>query len=404
MSAGIFEGSGQDLKYAWRGLLQHPGLSVLAMLTLALGLGATTAIFSVVHGVLLQPLPYPHPDRLMAVWEVTRSGNHSRLADPNFDDLRDQSHSFAALAKYQSAIAPVTGLAEPVRANIAVVSRDFFAVLGTGPAIGRRLTAEDTRPGAAPAVLASHAFWQTHLGPAGMAAENLAAVRLRIDGRDYAVAGILPPGFDFPAKTDLWLPAELDPENPSRTSHNFSAIGRLRDGISAAAASADLNAIAQRIVRESSEQGDYLLRGAGAGPLQAALTGRVRSPLYLPRRGRILPWRARTSPFSPGRGRRSGDASWRFAAPRAGQTRLVRQFIAEAFLLSGLSAPGGDRRVGGARARAGAARAPAAGRSRHSLACAGARRRPGAGDRRGARHRDGERPRAAIARAAWPAR
>src|SRR5471030_2049757 len=126
MPSGIFEGWGQDLKYAWRGLLQQPGFSVLAMLTLALGLGATTAIFSVVYGVLLQPLPYPQPDRLMTVWEATRSGNHARLADPNFDDFRDQNHSFAALAKYSSGVASVTGMVEPVRANIAVVSRGFF--------------------------------------------------------------------------------------------------------------------------------------------------------------------------------------------------------------------------------------------------------------------------------------
>ena len=213
MSVGIFEGWEQDLKYAWRGLLQHPGFSVLAMLTLALGLGATTAIFSVVYGVLLQPLPYPQPDRLMAVWEVTPSGNHARLADPNFDDFRDQNHSFAALAKYRGGIAPVTGMAEPVRANIAVVSRDFFTVLATEPEIGRTLTADDTRPGAQPVALVSHAFHQAHLSTTSreQAVPNLAAVHLHvhlhIEGRDYGVAGILPAGFDFPAKTDLWLPA-----------------------------------------------------------------------------------------------------------------------------------------------------------------------------------------------------
>src|SRR4051794_5770016 len=112
MTDGLLEGWGQDLKYAWRGLRRQPGLSVLAMLTLALGLGATTAMFSVVYGVLLQPLPYPQPDRLMAVWEVNRSGNRARLADPNFADFRDQNHTFDALAKYQSGVAPVTGLAE----------------------------------------------------------------------------------------------------------------------------------------------------------------------------------------------------------------------------------------------------------------------------------------------------
>jgi putative ABC transport system permease protein len=344
MSGGIFEGLGPDLKYAWRGLLQHPGFSALAVLTLALGLGATTAIFSVVYGVLVQPLPYSQPDRLMAVWEVTRSGNHARLADPNFDDFRDQNHSFAALAKYRSGIAPVTGMPEPVRANIALVSRDFFTVLATEPVSGRTFTADDTRPGAPPLALVSHAFWHAHLGGTTgpeQAVPNLAAVHLHIDGRDYGVAGILPVGFDFPAKTDLWLPVELDPGNPSRTSHNFAAIGRLRAGISAAAASADLNAIAQRIVRESPEQNDYLMRGAGAGPLQAALTGRVRSPLYLLLGAvgfLLLVACANVAHFLLARASKRGRELAIRRALGAGQRRLVRQFITEAFLLSGMSA------------------------------------------------------------------
>src|SRR3954462_4425129 len=193
MSHALVEGWGQDLKYAWRGLRRQPGLSVLAILTLAVGLGAATAIFSVVYGGLLQPLPYPEPDRLMAVWEVNRSGNHARLADPNFNDFRDQNHTFLALAKYQSGIAPVTGLPEPVRANIAVVSRDFFAVMATAPAIGRGFTGEDAHAGAPPVALVSHPFWQAHRG-----AGSRQSVHLRIDGRDYVVAGVLPPGFDFP--------------------------------------------------------------------------------------------------------------------------------------------------------------------------------------------------------------
>ena len=338
----MFEGWGQDFKYAWRGLRQHPGFSVLAMLTLALGLGATTAIFSVVYGVLLQPLPYPQPDRLMAVWEVTRTGNHARLADPNFDDFRDQNHSFTALAKYRSGIAPVTGLAEPVRANLTVVSRDFFTVLETTPVVGRAFTPDDTHPGAQPVALISHAFWRTHLGTtAEQAAPNLSGIHLRIDGRDYAVAGILPAGFDFPAKTDLWLPVELDPGNTSRTSHNFSAIGRRRAGVSAAAASADLNAIAESIVRESPEQNDYLLRGAGAGSLQAALTGRVRSPLYLLLGAvgfLLLVACANVAHFLLARASKRGRELAIRRALGAGQKRLVRQFVTEAFLLSGISA------------------------------------------------------------------
>jgi predicted permease len=343
MPAGILEGWRQDLKYAWRGLLQHPGFSALAMLTLALGLGATTAIFSVVYGVLLQPLPYPQPDRLMAVWEIAPGGRHVRLADPNFDDFRDQTHTFAALAKYRSEIAPVTGLAEPVRANVAMVSRDFFTVLDTAPVIGRAFAADDAHPGAQPVALVSERFWREHLRASGpeQAASELVAVHLHIDGRDYGVAGILPPGFDFPAQTDLWLPIELDPANPSRTSHNVLAIGRLRAGVSADVASADLNAVAQRIVRESPEQNDYLMRGAGAGPLQAALTGRVQSPLYLLLGAVVfllLVACANVAHFLLARASKRGRELAIRRALGAGQGRLARQFIAEAFLLSATSA------------------------------------------------------------------
>ncbi len=342
MSDGVFRGLGHDLKYAWRGLLQHPGFSVLAMLTLALGLGATTAIFSVVYGVLLQPLPYPQPDRLMSVWEVMRSGNHARLADPNFEDFREQNHSFAAMAKYRSGIVPVTGLAEPVRARVAVVSRDFFTVLGVQPVIGRTFTASDTHPGAPPAALVSHAFWQGHLRANGSdsAVANLPTDLLQIDGRAYAIVGVLPARFDFPAKTDLWLPVELDPANPSRTAHNYSAIGRLQAGTTVAAASADLDAIAQRIVRVSPDQNDYLMRGAGTGPLQAALTGRVRSPLYvlLGAVGFLLMVAcANVAHFLIARASKRGRELAIRRALGAGQARLMRQFITEALLLSGMS-------------------------------------------------------------------
>ncbi|HVD92116.1 MAG TPA: ABC transporter permease [Vicinamibacterales bacterium] len=346
MSDGIFEGWGQDLKYAWRGLLQQPGFSALAMLTLALGLGTTTAIFSVVYGVLLQPLPYAQPDRLMTVWEVNHSGNHARLAEPNFDDFRDQNHSFTALARYWSAIVPVTGMAEPERVNVAVVSRDFFKVLETAPAIGRGFTPDETRPGAQPTALVSHDFWRKHLSSMGgdTMSPDLAAVHLRVEGRDYAVVGILPAGFEFPAKADVWVPAELTPRTTSRTAHNFSAIGRLRDGVSAAEASDDLNAIAHRIVRETSEQNDYLLRGAGAGPLQTALTGRMRSPLYLLLGAvgfLLLVACANVAHFLLARASKRGRELAIRRALGAGQRRLVRQFITEAFLLSGISAAAG---------------------------------------------------------------
>ncbi len=342
MSAGIVEAWGSDLKYAWRGLLHHPGFTALAMLTLALGLGATTAIFSVVYGVLLQPLPYPQPDRLMAVWEGMPSGHHARLADPNFADFRDQNHSFSAMARYASVTESVTGTAEPERANVTLVSRDFLAVMGIVPAIGRGFTAADARLGAQPVALVSHRFWQDHFGTTDPehTAARMAAVHLRLEGRDYVVAGVLPAGFDFPAKTDLWVPTELDPENTSRTSHNFAAVGRLRPGVSVAAASADLNAIGERIRRGSPEQNDYLLQGAGAGPLQAALTGRVRSPLYVLLGAvgfLLLVACANVAHFLLARASKRGRELAIRRALGAGQGRLVRQFITEALLLSGAS-------------------------------------------------------------------
>src|SRR5262249_11269730 len=158
----------------------------------------------------------------------------------------------------------VTGPAEPVRANITAVSRDFFTVLGTPPAQGRTLTTDDARPGAQPVAFVSQTFWRSHLqagasraaaSPGGVGAD-LESIHRRCEGRDSAVAGVMPAGFDFPEKTDLWVPADLDPPNTSRTSHNFAAIGRLRDGVSVAAAGADLDSIARGIAAEATEKND----------------------------------------------------------------------------------------------------------------------------------------------------
>ena len=267
-----------DLRHAARVLLKNLGASGIAVFTLALAIGATTAIFTVVYGVLLRPLPYPTPDRLMAVWEVNHRGTYSRVADPNFDDFRDRNHTFVALAKFSDWVTSVSGTSEPARATVAPVSRDFFKVLGVQPFLGRGITPDDARIGAAPVAVVSHRYWVQSLGSASTFPTT---VHLRIENRVYTVVGVMPPGFQFPAKADLWVPAELEPENRSRTSHNFQAIGRLRDGISVSQAAADLSGIAKDIIRTSPEQGDYLLADATAIPLQASLTRRVGSTLYV---------------------------------------------------------------------------------------------------------------------------
>src|SRR3954469_21537620 len=139
----------QDLRYALRQLGRSPGFSAVAILTLALGIGATTAIFSVVYGVLLRPLPYADPNRIVAIYEIEPSGRHNRLADPNFDDFRDQSHSFQAIAKYSAYTAAVSGGSEPTRSIVAHVTPQFLRVFRVNPIIGRDLVADDNNKGGA---------------------------------------------------------------------------------------------------------------------------------------------------------------------------------------------------------------------------------------------------------------
>ena len=246
----------QDVRYGVRQLGKRPGFTAIVVLTLALGVGATTAIFSVVYGVLLRPLPYSDPGRIVAVFEVNTRGTWSRVADPNFDDFRDQNRSFEAIAKYSAGVASVSGAGQPTRTTVTNVSSDFFKVFRVQPIVGREITAEDTRKGAAPVVVVSYGYWKQHLG----SLRDLSRLHLKIDSADYSIIGVLPEGFQFPTDAELWLPADTEGENPSRTSHNYSAVGRLRDGVTVAQANIDISAIARRIHDTSSEQNDYLLK------------------------------------------------------------------------------------------------------------------------------------------------
>jgi putative ABC transport system permease protein len=266
-----------DCRYGLRQLRKNPGFTVVAVLTLALGIGATTAIFSVVYGVLLRPLPYPGSNRILAIFEVTSKGRPARVADPNFEDFRDQSRSFQAIAKYRDNVASVSGASQPTRTRVAYVSPDFLEVLGIQPILGRDFSAGDAKKGAGPTVLVSHGYWRQQLG----SPRDLSQSHLKIDGTIFSVIGVLPDGFRFPADVDLWLPADLDGKNASRTSHNYSAVGRLRDGVTVEQANRDISAIARRIHDASSEQGDYLLKDGLVVALQDSITRKARSPLLV---------------------------------------------------------------------------------------------------------------------------
>jgi predicted permease len=265
-----------DARYALRQLAKNPGFSAIAVLTLALGIGVATAIFSVVYGVLLRPLPYPDPDRIVSIFEVTTKGYPSRLADPNFDDFRDQSQSFQAIAKYTDWTASVSGAAMPTRTTVAAVSPAFLRVLGLAPILGRGFGDADAKRGAAPTVLVGDGYWKAMGSP-----RDLSQSRLKLDGQVYSVIGVLPAGFRFPHDAELWVPAGLDGESPSRTSHNYSAIARLKDGVTVQQANAEISGIARRIHDASPEKGDYLLADATVTSLHDALTGKARLALLV---------------------------------------------------------------------------------------------------------------------------
>ncbi len=329
-----------DLRHAARVLLKNSTATIVAVFTLALGIGATTAIFTVVYGVLLRPLPYPSPHRLMAVWEVNHRGNYSALAEPNFNDFRDRNRSFVAMAKFRGGIRSVTAMGEPTRTVMAMVSKDFFKVLGTEPSIGRSVGPDEARVGGAPVVVVSHGYWMRSLGSSA----SLSTLHLRIEGRDYSVIGVMPDGFQFPAKADLWTPAEVMPPRTSRTAHNWQAIARLRDDVTIAQATGDISAIAKDIVRNSSEQGDYLLADATAVSLQSSLTRRVGSTLYVLLGAvfflLLIACANVTNLLLAQAAARQRELAIRHALG-AGHFRLIRQFVTEAIVLLTISCAGG---------------------------------------------------------------
>jgi len=322
-----------DCRFGARQLRKNPGTTTIMVFTLALAIGATTAIFSVVYGVLVRPLPYAEPNRIMAIFEVNSGGTWSRLADPNFNDFRIQSHSFQAIAKYADMIASVSGASQPTRTTVAAVSPEFLRVFRVQPVIGRDFSADDAKKGAAPVVLVSHGYWKQYLG----SARDLSQSHLRIDSAVFSVIGVLPAGFQFPSDVALWLPADMDGENPSRTSHNYNAVGRLRDGVTVEEASRDISAIARRIHDTSSEQSDYLLKDGMVVRLQDFLTGKARSPLLILLGAvgfLLLVACANVANLLLAQASvRERELAVR-SALGATRRRLIRQFLTEAFLLS----------------------------------------------------------------------
>lgn len=322
----------QDVRYGLRMLARSPGFTAVAGLTLALAIGATTAIFSVVYGVLLRPLPYPRPEQIISVAERAADGHPMNFTDPNFDDLRAANHSLVALAEYDvNGVATVIDNAGPARVGVAFVSQDFFHAMGVAPALGRGFSPDEMRQGAGPAALVSYGYWRERLG----ASRDLSRFKLKMGEYVFSVVGVLPRGFSFPAGTDIWFPRELLEHLPSRTAHNWHVLGRLRDGVTLAQARADLSLIARRLNKQFSP--DIDMTDVDVAPLRDRLTGNVR-PALLILLGAVgfllLVGCANVANLELARAAaRERELAVR-AALGADRGRLVRQFFTESLLLA----------------------------------------------------------------------
>ena len=245
----LLEDLAQDARYALRSLRKHPGFTTVAILTLALGIGANTAIFSVINAVLLRPLPYENANRLVVVVETVAEKPIGGASFPNFADWRNQNTVFANLAAVrQRESFNLTGTGESERLQGRLVSANFLSTLGVKPIRGRDLVAEDDRPGATPAVLLSYGLWQRRFG----GDEKIVGQQLTLNRESYTVAGIMPPDFQFGFAADVTVPIGLSAErfSPRGRDPGIDTVARLKDGVSTDAANAELNTIAARLEQQ----------------------------------------------------------------------------------------------------------------------------------------------------------
>jgi putative ABC transport system permease protein len=236
----------QDLRFGARTLAKRPGFALVAVLTLALGIGANTAIFSVVNAVLLRPLPFRDAERLVLVYETTQTVPRDYVSVPNLEDYRAGSRSFESFATFVPQSVNLTGAgAEPERVVGAFVTSSFLPVIGVEPARGRAFTAEDDAQGGGQVVLLAHELWQRRFG----ADPEIVGKSLTFNGEPYTVVGVMPEGFRYPTITpDVLLPAQRWPNyKVARSFRGCWIVGRLKDGVTREAAEAELRAIAKRL-------------------------------------------------------------------------------------------------------------------------------------------------------------
>ena len=269
----------QDLRYGARILLKKHGFTLIAVLTLALGIGANTAIFSVVNSVLLRPLPYPNAERLMTIWEDHRARNgpvNEWTSPTGFEDWRDQAKSFDHVVALQDWQPTLTGQGDPEQLVGALVSHDTFAMLGVTPALGRSFRPEEDQRGVESVVIISHGLWRRRFG----ADPSLVGKKISLNGESRVVIGVMPAGFNFPiiAGADIWRPIQpaLNP-GCQRGCITVRVMARLKPGAAEAQARAELNSIAARIEQQFPDTNTKV--GATLVPLHEFLVGPVKTQM-----------------------------------------------------------------------------------------------------------------------------
>jgi predicted permease len=271
----------QDVRYGVRQLRKSPGFTAIAVITLALGIGANTAIFSVVNGILLRPLPFHKADQLMAVWHVPPQKSFPGMtrfsvSAANYIDWHNQNHVFEKMAIFSYHPFTFTGGDKPEQVDATSVSANFFSTLGVQPMIGRAFTADEDQPGHGNVVLLSHGFWQDHFA----SNRDIVGRYITLDGTSFLVAGVMPANFRMPDFAQMWTPmAWTDQEKAVRGEHHYLVIGRLKDGVGLQQAQAEMNTISNRL--EQQYPADDRGWGAVVVPLHDDLVADVRPALLV---------------------------------------------------------------------------------------------------------------------------
>lgn len=236
----------EDLRYSARVLRKAPGATAVAVLALALGIGVNISMFTCVNALVLHPLPFPHLERIMTVWETVYT-HRSAVAPANFLDLQRQSRSFDEVAAYENWDVSLTSTRDPERVQAALVSPSFFAVLGSHAALGRTFSKDESQAARSGVVVVSYGFWQHQLA----GSRNAIGKSISLAGRGYTVLGVMPDDFDYPLGTDLWAPLSMSiAEQSQRSAHTLSILGLLKPGVAVSQARTEAKTIAKRLADE----------------------------------------------------------------------------------------------------------------------------------------------------------